>query len=140
MDVKAGARIVALAWLCAIPTWAHGGDAAIEVRFRGCEPTGWCRFWFERAGDAGAALHRVLPDGITPRQRDDAVRDRLNALLSDMIHQHKRIELLNLRARDDGGLAATVTVTGVALMQDDTLRALLVREPTPVDPGDSPPQ
>lgn len=126
-----------LALLCAAMTWAHASDAPIEARFRGCEHTGWCRFWFERPGDDGAALHQVLPDGITPRQCDHALRDRLNALLADMIHQHKRIELINLRDRDAGGLSATVTITGVALTSDTMLRDLLARAPSYCAPGDS---
>lgn len=103
---------------------AKDEEVAIEARFGGCDATGWCRFWFERPGDAGAALYRVLPDGVTPRARDDALRDRLNALLADMIHQHKRIQLHRLRARQDGSLAATVTVTGIPLTEDEMLRRL----------------
>ena len=50
-----------------------------------------------------------------------AVRDRLNALLASMIHQHKRIVLHDLRELDDGTFAATVTVNGVNLASDPIL-------------------
>jgi hypothetical protein len=68
---------------------------------------------------------RVRPDGVLRMSGDDAlsiaVRNRLNALLSDMIHQAKHIDLNDLRKLDDGSYAATVTVTGVALASDPVL-------------------
>jgi hypothetical protein len=53
-----------------------------------------------------------------------AVRDRLNALLSNMIHQAKHIELHDLRKLDDGTFAATVTVNGIDLASDPVLAEL----------------
>jgi len=50
-----------------------------------------------------------------------AMRDRLNALLASMIHQHRRIVLHDLRELDDGTFAATVTVNGLNLASDPTL-------------------
>ena len=50
-----------------------------------------------------------------------AVRDRLNALLANMIHQAKRIVLHDLRELDDGTFAATVTVNGLAVASDPIL-------------------
>lgn len=46
------------------------------------------------------------------------MRDRLNALLANMIHQSKRIMLHDLRKLDDGTFAATVTVNGANLASD----------------------
>lgn len=102
----------------------------IAAGFRGCEDSGWCRFWFELPGQTAPALHSVLPDGVPLEARSAALRDRLNALLADMIHQHKRIELHALRTREDGGLAATVTVTGVALADDGILTQLRTAVPS----------
>ncbi len=53
-----------------------------------------------------------------------AVRDRLNALLANMIHQSKRIVLHDLRELDDGTFAATVTVNGVNVESDPILLEL----------------
>ena len=53
-----------------------------------------------------------------------AVRDRLNALLADMIHQAKHIELHDLRELDDGTFTASVTVNGVNLAADPILLEL----------------
>lgn len=50
-----------------------------------------------------------------------AVRDRLNSLMSNMIHQHKRIELQDLRQLDDGAYAATIEVNGMDLSEDPIL-------------------
>jgi len=66
--------------------------------------------------------YRVYPDGI-PRTFDDeavtvAMRDRLNALLASMVHQHKRIVLHDLREVGDGMFAATVTVNEADLASD----------------------
>ncbi|HEX7954930.1 MAG TPA: hypothetical protein VF523_17850 [Burkholderiales bacterium] len=100
----------------------HAG--AIEAEFRGCDSAGWCRFRIE----AGDALVRVRPDGVA-RMPDDgaaaiAVRNRLNALLSNMIHQAKHIVLHDLRKLDDGTFAALVTVTGVNVAADPVLMQL----------------
>ncbi len=54
-----------------------------------------------------------------------AVRDRLNALLASMVHQHKRIVLHDLREVEDGAFAATVTVNEVNLASDPILLELL---------------
>ena len=50
-----------------------------------------------------------------------AVRDRLNALLADMIHQAKHIVLHDLRELGDGTFAAIVTVNGANLASDPIL-------------------
>ena len=47
-----------------------------------------------------------------------AMRNRLNALLSNMIHQAKHIVLEDLRRLDDGTFAATVTSNGANLATD----------------------
>ena len=54
-----------------------------------------------------------------------AVRDRLNFLMSNMIHRHKRIELQELRKLDDGTYAATVKVNGIDLLADPMLNDLM---------------
>jgi hypothetical protein len=56
-----------------------------------------------------------------------AVRDRLNALLASMIHQHKHIVLTDLRGLDDGTFAATVTVNGANVALDPILLELQQR-------------
>ena len=53
-----------------------------------------------------------------------AVRDRLNAMLANMIHQSKHIVLHDLRKLDDGTFAATVTVNGANLASDPILLEL----------------
>jgi hypothetical protein len=50
-----------------------------------------------------------------------AVRDRLNAVLASMIHQHKRIRLYDMRELDDGTFAATVTVNEADVASDPAL-------------------
>jgi hypothetical protein len=95
-----------------------------DVQFRGCDSAGWCRFWID-AVDPTLSLVRVRPNDVLQMSGDDAlsiaVRNRLNALLSDMIHQAKHIDLNDLRKLDDGTYTATVTVTGVALASDPVL-------------------
>lgn len=108
------------------PPAPHPGHAApVEAQFRGCESTGWCRFWIEPLQPLEESLHRVRPDGVSRMPGDDAksvaVRDRLNALLASMIHQSKRIVLYDLRKLDDGTFAATVTVNGANLALDPVL-------------------
>ena len=83
---------------------------------------------------------RVRPAGVPQISGDEdvalALRDRLNALLASMIHQHKRIELHDLRELDDGTFAATVTVNGVELATDSMLAQLgakKIRRPRPPD-------
>ena len=108
------------------PPAPHPGYAAqIEAQFRGCEAAGWCRFWIESPHPSSQSLYRVRPDGVVRTPGDDAlsiaVRDRLNALLASMIHQHKRIVLHEMRELDDGTFAATVTVNGMNLASDPIL-------------------
>jgi hypothetical protein len=94
----------------------------VRAEFRGCESSGWCRFWIEVLDPFAHSLYRVYPDGI-PRSFDDeavavAMRDRLNALLASMVHQHKRIVLHDLREVGDGMFAAMVTVNEADLASD----------------------
>ena len=56
-----------------------------------------------------------------------AVRNRLNALMSSFVHQHKRIVLYDLRQRGDGTWAARITVNEAALEEDPALRELGAR-------------
>jgi len=101
---------------------------AVEAQFRGCDSAGWCRFWIESLHPSQESLDRVRPDGTPRLPADDAisiaVRDRLNALLANMIHQSKRIVLHDLQTLDDGTFAATVTVNGVDLASDPILMEL----------------
>ena len=94
---------------------------SVEAEFRGCESAGWCRFWI----DSPASLIRVRPDGVPQTPDGDATsiaaRNRLNALLANMIHQAKHIVLHDLHELDDGTFSATVTVTGVNLAVDPIL-------------------
>ena len=103
---------------------ARKNVAHVEAEFRGCESAGWCRFWIE----SRESLVRVRPDGVPQMPDGDttsiAVRNRLNALLSNMIHQAKHIVLRDLHELDDGTFTATVTVTGVNLAADPILAEL----------------
>jgi hypothetical protein len=105
----------------------QSGSTMQDVQFRGCDTVGWCRFWID-SPDPALSLVRVRPDGVPRMSGDDslsiAVRNRLNALLSDMIHQAKHIDLNDLRKLEDGTYSATVTVTGVALASDPVLLEL----------------
>jgi hypothetical protein len=98
---------------------------SVEAQYRGCESAGWCRFWIRPLDPLAQSLHRVRPDGISRMPANDvisvAVRDRLNALLASMIHQHKQIILHDLRELDDGTFAAAVTVNGANLASDPIL-------------------
>jgi hypothetical protein len=98
---------------------------AVEARLRGCESVGWCSFWIESLDPLGGSLHRVRPDGVSRMPANDvisiAVRNRLNALLASMIHQHKRIVLHDLRELDEGMFAATVTVNDSNVVSDPIL-------------------
>ena len=100
----------------------------VEAQFRGCESAGWCRFWIEPPDPTVESMHRVRPDGVSRMPGDDAisiaVRDRLNALLASMIHQHKQIVLHHLRELGDGTFAATVTVNGAKVASDPILLEL----------------
>jgi len=100
----------------------------VEAQFRGCEAAGWCRFWIEPLSASGESVYRVRPAGVSLTPADAAtsvaVRDRLNALLANMIHQAKRIMLEDLHELDDGTFAARVTVNGVNVESDAILLEL----------------
>ncbi|HZP87350.1 MAG TPA: hypothetical protein VFB54_11055 [Burkholderiales bacterium] len=119
-----------IAAVAAYAPMARCGDAqsALEAQFRGCDLSGGCRFQVERGDPSPPVIYRVVPDGVTHPLHDHAtsraVRDRLNALLASMIHQHKRIDLRGLRVREDGTYAARVTVNGVDVACDPILAAL----------------
>jgi len=102
--------------------------AALEAEFGGCETAGWCRFRIESSDGPTQSLRRVRLDGVPYARSDDAlaiaVRDRLNALLASMIHQHKRIRLHGLRELGDGTFAAAVTVNEADVASDPTLMEL----------------
>jgi hypothetical protein len=97
----------------------------VNAEFRGCEPAGWCRFRIESLDRMSEAVRRVYPDGVARMPAGNAtsiaVRDRLNTLLSSMIHQSKRIVLHDLRELGDGTFAATVTVNEANLASDPVL-------------------
>ncbi len=110
-----------------VASLSHAENAApMDAEFRGCDAAGWCRFKIDVA-DPARSLIRVRPDGI-PRPADGptatAVRNRLNALMSDFIHQAKHIVLHDVRRLDDGTYAASVTVTGIELASDPVLAEL----------------
>jgi hypothetical protein len=100
----------------------------VEAEFRGCDAAGYCRFWVEPIPAAAESLLRVRPDGISRTSGDygisTAIRDRINALLSNMIHQAKHIVLLDLRKLDDGTFAATIIVNDANLASDPVLQEL----------------
>jgi hypothetical protein len=136
-QLKASPRLLiasaALAGLLLVPTAVRAEPAAsraghaapAEAQFRGCEAAGWCRFWIESADPASQPLRRVRPNGVVRTQDGDAVavgvRNRLNALLASMIHQHKHILLHDLHELDDGTFTATVTVNGANVASDPML-------------------
>jgi hypothetical protein len=137
---QTAARTLCGAWavllgLVSVPVAAGADQAAAspagraQVRYGGCESQGWCRFWIESPHASPQSVYRVRPDGVPYTPGDEVlsrtVRDRLNALLASMIHQHKRIELLDVRALDDGTHAATVIVNGADVSSDPILRELL---------------
>ena len=118
-----------LGWCAAL---ASAADSAalpsdrVEVQFRGCDTEGWCRFSMVQPEPSSPMLYRVRPRGV-PRSADDpaasvAVRDRLTALLSSMIHQHKRIVLIGARRLEDGSYEATVVVNEADVANDDVIR------------------
>jgi len=115
--------------VCAGPSAQHVARAGpVEAEFRGCGSAGWCRFWIEPQHPSEQSLYRVRPDGVL-RMPDDAaisiaVRDRLNALFANMIHQNKRIVLHDLRELNDGTFAATVTVNSEDVASDPILLEL----------------
>jgi hypothetical protein len=105
---------------------ARSGQAGpVAAEFRGCTSAGWCRFWIRSPDPLERGPLRVYPDGV-PRTFSDevaatAVRDRMNALLAGMIHQHKRIVLHGLREAGAGAYAARVTVNEADLASDPVL-------------------
>jgi len=110
------------------PGAAEPSRALLEARFRGCDDSRTCRFLVDAGPAAAETSYRVVPDGVDwldaqPAQAR-AVRDRLNALLSSMIHQHKRVELSGLRPLEDGRHAARVVVNGADVAVDPQLIAL----------------
>jgi hypothetical protein len=128
--LAAGTALLALLWVpmtvrAEPPASLLKHAAPVEAEFRGCEPTGSCWFRIEPLDPSSKSLHQVLPDGVSRTPGDDAlsiaVRDRLNALLANMIHQNKRIVLHDLRELDDGTLAARVTINGTNLASDPIL-------------------
>jgi hypothetical protein len=101
-----------------LPAYAQ----SVEADFRGCDISGKCRFRVVALHSSDQTEFLVRPDGV-PSPTGDAeaarrLRDRLNALLSNMIHQAKRIELHALRELDDDTFAAKVTVHGVDVASD----------------------
>ncbi|MEO8159641.1 MAG: hypothetical protein ABI648_17720 [Betaproteobacteria bacterium] len=118
----------ALLGLLSMPTPSCAESAAVapvEAKFRGCESAGWCRFSIDSADSFAGPVYRVRPAEV-PRTTGEealstAIRDRLNALLSDMIHQAKHIVLHDLRKLDDGTFSATVTVNGVDSLASDPI-------------------
>jgi hypothetical protein len=147
-DIRAYMHLLANAWrklllsaamlicstsLSVAPLHAAHTDAApihagpVQAQFRGCDSAGWCRFWIDSLGGAPPALYRVYLDGIA-RSSDEvysiAVRDRLNALLANMIHQYKRIKLHGLRDVGEGFFAAVIIVNGNDVASDPILLEL----------------
>jgi hypothetical protein len=117
-----------LAWLIHAPA-AHGAQpGAVPAEFRGCESGRMCRFQIESSTPSIKLLLVVRPNGVSNAMNDDAtaiaLRNRLNALMSSMIHQHKRIELEDLSKLDDGTHTATVKVDGIDVSADATLNDL----------------
>jgi len=104
---------------------AKKNDSQIEAEFRGCQSAGWCRFQIDPPDSLTESLIRVRPVGVPRTSGVDAtsiaVRNRLNALLSNMIHQAKHIVLHDLHELDDGTFAAAVTVTGMDVAVDPIL-------------------
>ena len=100
---------------------------AMPAEFRGCESARACRFRIESLAPLGESSQVVRPSGLSVGTDRDAlaVRDRLNSLLSNMIHQHKRIELQDLRKLDDGAYVAKVMVNGMDVSEDPILNDLM---------------
>jgi hypothetical protein len=108
----------------------------VEAQFRGCDAAGSCRFWIAPTDAAENPLHRVRPDGVVRAVEGDAisiaVRNRLNQLLSSMIHQNKHIVLHAVRKLDDGTFAATVIVNDADVAADPILVELRERRASSV--------
>jgi hypothetical protein len=118
--LSAAALLGMVSMSVAVP--AERPASPVEAEFRGCESAGWCRFRIDSADPSAAVLYRVRPDGIAripvENAMSTAMRNRLNALLSNMIHQAKHIVLDDLRRLEDGTYAATVTINGANLARD----------------------
>lgn len=99
----------------------------LTAEFRGCESAQRCRFAIK--SPANETLIVVQPRGVIGERFDDqtaiAVRNRLNSLLSNMIHQDKHIELQALRILDNGRYSANVKVNGMDLRADPMLIELM---------------
>jgi hypothetical protein len=112
-----------------LPAGGQAANRGVPAQFRGCDAVvGWCHFWVEPRETADEPLHRVRPLGIPEMHGNDpisiAVRDRLNALMSSFVHQHKRIVLYDLRRLEDGSFEAEITVNESPLRDDPPLQAL----------------
>lgn len=112
-----------------LPAAGHAASRGVPAQFRGCDAmAGLCRFWVDPRETADEPLHRVRPRGIPEMRGNDAisiaVRDRLNALMSSFVHQHKRIMLYDLRRLEDGSFEAEITVNESPLGDDPPLQAL----------------
>ena len=118
-----------------LPTIDSRNTRPVEAEFRGCDAAGYCRFWVDPSPPSAESLLRVRPEGISRTPRDYgisiAIRDRINALLSNMIHQAKHIVLLDLHKLDDGTFAATVIVNDANLASDPVLVELNEKVTTP---------
>jgi hypothetical protein len=105
--------------------------APVPAQFRGCDSSGWCRFWIEPRDAREDPVRRVRPLGIPEMRGGDAVsvgvRDRLNALMSSFVHQHKRVVLYRLREAGDGTWTAHITVNEAPLEDDPALQELAAR-------------
>ncbi len=131
MDFHSGTRGTCRAVALALALAAQAQAAAVEsvpAQFRGCESAGWCKFWVEWHNASEESIQRVRPCGIAEMRGNDAVsiavRDRLNAMMSSFVHQHKRIVLYNLRDRRDGTYEAVITVNESPLEEDPVLQDL----------------
>ena len=142
----------AVAWLAPLfvvmTVWATSARSQTEfpnllqAQFRGCESAGWCKFWIESLDPMASSLYRVYPDGVAQWPDDVAksvaVRDRLNALLASMVHQHKRIVLHGFRQVGDDVYSAIVTVNGTNIATDPIVLELGGPVSPAVSPGNNP--
>jgi hypothetical protein len=121
---RLAAQIATLGLLLAptVTAVVHASES-VEAQFRGCDTAGWCRFRVDPSPPGEETLIRVRPDGVSGFEGIGAAtrRDRLNALLASMIHQHKQIRLESLRTLSDGTFAAAVIVNGADVAADPQL-------------------
>ena len=78
------------------PSAPHPRHAApVEAQYRGCESTGWCRFWIEPRKPFEESVHRVRPEGLGRLRDDDAVsiamRDRAARKLCPPAQTHRAL-------------------------------------------------